>query len=129
MIGIKVSSKDPFPKTRKYLQRLKNSDAIIDKVLNKYGKIGVEKLSIATPVRTGLTASSWYYKIENKNGSHRLIFCNSNIQNGIPIAIILDTGHTTKNGGWVAGRKYIEPAISPIFEKIASEIWQEVTRL
>lgn len=127
MIGVKVSGS--FSKTESYLKKLRNSDAKVIKVLNKYGKIGVEKLSIATPVNTGLTASSWYYKIETKNGSHRLLFCNSNIQNGIPIAIILDTGHATRNGGWVQGRNYIYPTLTPIFEKIAKEVWQEVTRL
>lgn len=127
MIGVKVSGS--FSNTESYLKRLKNSDAKVIKVLNKYGKIGVERLSVVTPVDTGLTASSWYYKIETKNGSHRLLFCNSNIQNGIPIAIILDTGHATRNGGWVQGRNYIYPTLTPIFEKIAKEVWQEVTRL
>lgn len=127
MIGVKVSGS--FSKTENYLKKLRNSDAKVIRVLNKYGKIGVERLSIATPVDTGLTASSWYYKIETKNGSHRLLFCNSNIQNGIPIAIILDTGHATKNGGWVQGRNYIYPTLTPIFSKIAKEVWQEVTRL
>lgn len=129
MIGVKVSGNTIFPKTRNRLKRMKKSDADIIKVLNKYGRIGVEKLKVATPVRTGLTASSWYYKIESKNRTHKLLFCNSNIQNGIPIAIILDTGHATKNGGWVAGRNYIDPALSPVFSKIASKVWQEVIKL
>lgn len=129
MIGVKVSGNELFPKTRKRLQNMKKSDASIKKVLDKYGKIGIDRLSKATPVRTGLTASSWYYKVESKNNTHKLLFCNSNIQNGIPIAIILDTGHATKNGGWVVGRNYIDPAITPIFEKIASEVWREVTKL
>ena len=129
MIGVKVSGNTIFPKTQNRLKRMKKSDADIIKVLNKYGRIGVEKLKVATPVRTGLTATSWYYKIESKNGTHKLLFCNSNVQNGIPIAIILDTGHATKNGGWVAGRNYIDPALTPVFSKIASKVWQEVTKL
>lgn len=129
MIGIKVSGNSPFSKTETYLKKLKKSDAKIKKVLDKYGKIGVEKLSIKTPVRTGLTAASWYYKVESENGVYKLIFCNSNVQNGIPIAIILDTGHATKNGGWVAGRNYINPALAPVFDKLASDMWMEVTKL
>ena len=129
MIGIKVSGNSPFSKTETYLKELKKSDAKIKTILNKYGKIGVEKLSIKTPVKTGLTAASWYYKVESKNGTHKLLFCNSNIQNGIPIAIILDTGHATRNRGWVAGRNYINPALAPIFDKLASDIWMEVTKL
>lgn len=129
MIGIKVSGNSPFSKTEAYLKKLKKSDAKIKKVLDKYGKIGVEKLSIKTPVRTGLTAASWYYKVESENGVYKLIFCNSNVQNGIPIAIILDTGHATKNGGWVAGRNYINPALAPVFDKLASDMRMEVTKL
>lgn len=128
MIGVKVSNK-PFSKTSKYLKSLKSIDDSVLKILNKYGKKGVEELKIKTPVLTGLTASSWYYKIESDRNGHRLLFCNSNIQNGIPIAIILDTGHATKNGGWVQGRNYIYPTLTPFFDKIASEIRLEVSKL
>ena len=86
-------------------------------------------LASATPVDTGLTASSWYYEISNKNGSAMISFHNSNIQNGVPIAIILQYGHGTRNGGWVEGRDYINPAIRPIFDRIADDAWKEVTKL
>lgn len=95
--------------------------------LDAYGKRGVEALSIATPFDTGLTSKSWYYKIEKKDHNISLIFCNSNIQNGIPIAIILQYGHGTRNGGYVQGTDYINPALSPVFERLAKEAWAEVS--
>lgn len=97
-------------------------------ILDKYGQAGVNALSSATPVDSGKTASSWYYKIENRKGSTAIVFCNSNIQNGVPIAIILQYGHGTGTGGWVEGRDYINPAIQPIFDEIAKHAWKEVTR-
>ena len=86
-------------------------------------------LASATPVDTGQTANSWYYEIERANGKVSITFYNSNIQNGIPIAIILQYGHGTGTGGWVQGRDYINPAIQPIFDKIANAAWREVTKL
>ena len=91
--------------------------------------MGVEALSSATPIESGLTASSWYYKIENKDGKASINFYNSNIQNGVPIAIILQYGHGTGTGGWVEGKDYINPAIQPIFDKIVNDAWKEVTKL
>lgn len=98
--------------------------------LDKYGEIGVEALSNATPVDTGLTARSWYYRIEQpREGITKLCFYNSNIADGwAPIAILLQYGHATRNGGWVEGIDYINPAIKPIFEKIAKTAWEEVTK-
>jgi hypothetical protein len=99
-------------------------------ILDKYGAEGVAALASATPVDTGETARSWYYKIErDKSGSFTLAFFNSNIQNGVPIAIILQYGHGTRNGGWVEGRDYINPAIQPIFDRLADEAWREVKKL
>jgi hypothetical protein len=97
--------------------------------LDRFGKEGVAALSSATPVNTGLTASSWYYEIKHEKGCSTISFHNSNIQNGVPIAIILQYGHGTNNGGWVEGRDYINPAIQPIFDKITNEAWKEVTKL
>ena len=99
------------------------------KLFDKYGKRGVAALSAATPYDTGLTANSWYYKIVKTDTSISLLFCNSNIQNGVPIAIILQYGHGTRNGGWVEGRDYINPAIQPIFDEITKEAWGEVIKL
>lgn len=119
--------KGDFSKATSYLEKMKE---IFHKgLLDKYGQAGVAALASATPVDTGLTASSWSYKIENKNGSASIVFYNTNIQNGVPIAIILQYGHGTRNGGWVQGRDYINPAIQPLFDRIADEAWKEVTKL
>lgn len=97
--------------------------------MDKYGKAGVEALSSSTPHDTGNTAGLWNYKIENRKGSAKISFYNSNIQNGCPIAIILQYGHGTRNGGWVEGRDYINPAIRPIFDAIVNDVWREVTKV
>ena len=124
---ITFRQKGDFSKLTRFLERAKESIKLGD--LDKYGRDGVAALSSATPIDTGKTAGSWYYKIENKNGSASINFYNSNIQNGVPIAIILQYGHVTRNGGWVQGRDYINPAIQPIFDKIANDAWREVTKL
>ena len=123
---ISFRQKGDFAKLTRYLERVKNTAKIGD--LDKYGKEGGAALSSATPVDTGLTASSWYYKIERSNGSVAITFFNSNIQNGVPIAIILQYGHGTRNGGFVQGRDYINPAIQPIFDKIVESAWREMTK-
>ena len=125
MIGFR--QKGDFSKTTKFLTKLKQNVDI--STFEKYGKKGVAALASATPVDSGLTANSWYYKIEKTDGSISLLFCNSNIQNGVPIAVILQYGHGTRNGGWVQGRDYINPAIQPLFDKIAENAWKEVTKL
>lgn len=124
---IKFKQKGDFSKLTKFLEKTKEAVKLED--LDRFGKAGVSALASATPVETGLTAKSWYYKIERDNGSATISFHNSNIQNGVPIAIILQYGHGTRNGGWVQGRDYINPAIQPIFDQIANEAWKEVTEL
>ena len=124
---IKFKQKGDFSKLTTYLQRAKRAVKLSD--LDKYGKEGVTALASVTPVDSGLTASSWYYRIKQTNGSIAIEFLNSNIQNGVPIAIILQYGHGTGNGGWVEGRDYINPAIQPIFDKIRDNAWREVTKL
>lgn len=123
---ISFRQRGDFSKTTTFLERAKTAFHISD--FDQYGKAGVQALSSATPVDSGKTAKSWYYKIENKKGSISITFYNSNIQNGVPIAIILQYGHSTRNGGWVQGRDYINPAIQPIFDKIADAAWKEVTK-
>ena len=123
---ITFRQKGDFSKLTRFLERAKEAVHLGD--LDKYGRQGVAALSSATPVDSGLTAKSWYYEIENENGSATITFNNSNIQNGVPIAIILQYGHGTRNGGWVEGRDYINPAIQPIFDEIANEAWREVTK-
>ena len=124
---ISIRHKGDYGKLTRYLEKLKSNARV--SILDKYGKAGVEALASATPVDTGLTAQSWYYKVEVKGSSATITFCNSNIQNGIPIAIILQYGHGTGTGGWVEGRDYINPAIQPIFDKIVDDAWKEVTTL
>ncbi len=123
---IKFKHKGNFSNLEKFLER--SADGVPMKVLDKYGHEGVRALSAATPVATGRTADSWYYKTEKKNGVLKITFCNSNIQNEVPIAIVLQYGHATKNGGWVQGRDYINPAIQPIFDKMAAMAWEEVKK-
>ncbi len=124
---ISFRQKGDFSKLTRFLEKAKN--AVHIGVLDKYGREGVAALASATPVDSGLTASSWSYEIENKNGSIKIQFNNSNIQNGIPIAIILQYGHGTGSGGWVEGKDYINPAIQPIFDRIADEAWREVIKI
>ena len=124
---IKFRQKGDFSKLTKFLEQSKEAVKLED--LDRFGKAGVSALASATPVETGLTANSWYYEIEHNNGSASISFHNSNIQNGVPIAVILQYGHGTHNGGWVQGRDYINPAIRPIFDQIANEAWKEVTKL
>ena len=124
---IKFRQKGDFSDLTNYFEQLKETMDL--GILDKYGEKGVEALKSVTPVRTGLTRDSWYYTIEHTKGSVSIRFLNSNIQNGQNIAIILDIGHGTRNGGWIAGRHYIEPAIRPIFDEIAEASWKEVKDL
>ena len=124
---ITFRQKGDFSKLTKFLERAK--EVVKRGDLDKYGREGVAALASATPVESGLTASSWYYEITNKKDSVALSFYNSNIQNGVPIAIIVQYGHGTGTGGWVEGRDYINPAIQPIFDKIAESVRREVAGL
>lgn len=124
---ITFRQKGDFSKLTNYLEQLKEAANI--GVLDKYGKAGVAALASATPTDTGETASSWYYEIERQNGSASIIFKNSHVNKGVNVAIILQYGHGTGTGGWVEGRDYINPAIQPIFDKIAEDAWREVTKL
>ena len=116
-----------FSKTNKYLRDVKEAARV--KILEKYGERGVSALSSATPVDTGLAATSWYYKVSRDDTGSRIEFFNSDIENGFPVAIMLQYGHGTGTGGWVEGRDYINPAIQPIFDELAEEAWKEVTRV
>lgn len=124
---VSFRQKGDFRKLNRYLERAK--ELVRKGELDKYGREGVAALAAATPVDTGLTALSWYYKIERKNSNISISFHNSNIQNGVPIAIILQYGHATGGGGYVQGKDYINPAIRPVFEKIADDAWEEVKSL
>lgn len=124
---ISFRQKGDFSNLTRFLEKVKETVRLGD--LDKYGREGVAALASATPIDSGETANSWYYKVVNKNNSATITFYNSNIQNGVPIAIILQYGHGTRNGGWVQGRDYINPAIQPIFDRIVNDAWREVTKL
>lgn len=125
MISIKVTGS--FDKTEKFLKAAKKFTPI--DILKRYGEKGVQALSLNTPVDTGELASLWDYEIQGRKGNYTLYFTNNKINNGVPIAIIVQYGHGTRNGGWVQGRDYINPAIRPVFDKLADELWKEVTSI
>ena len=122
---IKITSKKGWTKTEKFLQKSLGENWI--SVLEKYGAQGVQALSSATPVDSGTTASSWDYEIVQEKGKIKVIWNNTNINNGVNIAIILQYGHGTGTGGYVAGRDYINPALQPVFDAMADAAWKEVT--
>lgn len=124
---IRIRQKGDFSKATRFLERAKESVSM--GLLDRYGRKGVAALAAATPVDSGLTAASWDYEIVHKCGSASIIFTNSHVVNGCPIAIILQYGHATKNGGWVEGRDYINPALRPVFDELAENAWKEVTKL
>ena len=124
---ITFRQKGDFSKLNHYFEKLKEGIKIGD--LDKYGRAGVEALSNATPKDTGQTASSWYYEIKRSNGSVSIQFKNSNVHEGVPIAVILQYGHGTGNGGWIQGKDYINPAIRPLFNEILEDLRKEVKKL
>ena len=127
MPTIRFTHKGDFSKTTRFLERAKHVVRRSD--LDKYAKKGVEALASATPTDSGLTASSWKYEISIEKGSITINFINTNVNKGVPIAVIIQYGHATGNGGWVEGRDYINPAIQPIFDEMINDIWREVTKL
>jgi hypothetical protein len=118
--------KGSFKRTSDFLKRA--SSLNLNAILNQYGQEGVEALRAATPMDTGTTANSWSYSIHKGTGSITITWSNSNIVDGVPIAVILQYGHGTRNGGYVQGTDYINPAMKPIFDKIAQRAWEEVKR-
>ena len=117
----KLRSTGDFGNFKKFAKRA--TSAIVWSPLDELGRRGVEALAQNTPVETGLTASSWGYEIVKKGGVTRLIWTNSHINDGVPIAVILQYGHGTGTGGYVEGVDYINPAIRPIFDEIADRVW------
>lgn len=123
---IKITNKGDFSKTYAFLKHAKNVD--LTKKLSVYGREGVAALAAATPVDTGKTAASWDYKISRTKDTFTITWTNSNTNQGVPIVVLLQYGHATRGGGYVIGRDFINPAIQPIFDKIANEAWKEVIR-
>lgn len=123
---ISVSSKGSFEKTQQFLKRLKRAEMFNS--LSKYGERGVDALSNATPIDSRLTAETWTYSVVRKKGYYAILWHNTNLVNGIPVAILIQYGHATGTGGFVQGQDYINPAIRPIFDEIATEMWKVVTK-
>lgn len=124
---IRIKHKGNFNRTEKFLtgaQKLK-----IRNILDRYGREGVNALASATPIDSGKTADSWDYTIEMSGGSYAIYWSNSNVNQGVSIALILQCGHGTGTGGYVQGRDYINPAIKPVFDALADAAWKEVTSL
>lgn len=119
-MGITVTQKGSFDNTEKYLESVTTDN--LGSILSQYAELGVNALSNATPVDTGLASESWYYEIEQRKGYFSIRWCNNDVENGIHVVIILQYGHGTRNGGYVEGRDYIMPAIQPIFDTIEKEI-------
>ena len=124
MIVIKQSGN--FNNTEKFFKQALNPNYI--SILEKYGRLGVAALAMAAPKDSGLTSSSWDYNIVNSRGSVSINWTNSNIVDGVPIAVLIQYGHATRNGSYIRGRDYINPAIKSIFDNIADSAWREVTK-
>ena len=123
---ITVRHRGNFNHLEKFLKKM--DSRTFYEILNKYGQMGVEALSAATPVDSGKTAASWTYEIRNEGGNLTLGWTNGNVSNGwFNVALMLQLGHGTRNGGWVAGRDYINPALQGVFDRFIEEIWREVT--
>lgn len=114
-----------FTKTERFLNRMKRREYL--NVLDAFGRDGVQALRNATPVDSGATAEAWDYEIKRTRNYTEIVWTNSNINDGVPIAVILQYGHGTGTGGYVQGRDYINPAIRPVFDKIAEKAWKVVT--
>lgn len=121
---ISIKSKGSFNKTTKFLHNILRIDYKL--ILAKYGKMGVKALSDATPIDSGVTAESWKYDIEETASGPSIVWSNENLNDGVNIAILLQYGHGTRNGGYVVGRDYINPAIQPIFDEMANAVWKEL---
>jgi len=122
-----ISHKGNLDKTTNFLNKAKNINYRY--ILERYGQEGVNALSSATPIDSGLTSQSWSYTIKQNKTNYTISWCNSNVVDGVPIVVLIQYGHATKNGGYVSGRDFINPAIKPIFDKIAEEAWKEITKL
>lgn len=124
---ISIRQKGDYSKVTGYFERV--LEVIKLGRLDKYGRRGVEALSSATPKDTGKTSESWIYEIRHGKESASIVFKNTNVVDGVPIAIILQYGHATNGGGYVTGYDYINPALRPVFEELSKEAWAEVTKV
>lgn len=121
---ISFEARGDFSKTETWLRKLMNND--LRSILERGGKLGVAALSAGTPVESGVTAASWSYSVSGSRGSYEIVWTNSNVNDGVNIAVILQYGHGTGTGGYVRGRDYINPEMRPVFDKIAEDAWKAV---
>lgn len=123
---ITIESQGDWKMTRNWFDRMTKLDLAL--IMNQFGKEGVSALKAATPSRSGETAASWNYEVTRKGNNWKITWTNSNVNKGANIAVLIQYGHGTRNGGYVVGRDYINPAIRPVFDKIAAKAWKEVTK-
>lgn len=126
-MDVSFTTSGSFNRTAAFLATLSNIDGDIRHFCESAGQRGVAALAAATPVDSGLTAASWGYEVESTGSTTTISWTNSHTNNGVHIAIILQYGHGTGTGGWVSGQDYIMPAIQPIFDSIADDVWKKVT--
>lgn len=125
---ITISHKGDFSQTLQFLKKISKIDVV--PILECYGEMGVQALAAATPIDTGKTAESWGYHVEFEGDTRaRVVWTNANTNKGVSIALLLQYGHGTRTGGYVEGRDYINPAMQPVFDQMANDIWREVTSL
>lgn len=123
---IEIESQGSFRNTEAFLNRMSKSDIFAG--LEEYARRGVIALEQATPIDTGETSRSWSYEIEHQIGLYEISFFNSHIDNGVPVAILIQYGHGTGTGGYVEGRDFINPVVQPLFDDIADAMWKVVTK-
>ncbi len=127
MSGIRIISNGSFEKTTAYLEKLKMLK--MDNILNAYGQKGVEALREASPRETGELATAWTYKIERGNGRAKIEWHNTDVEGGYSVALLVQYGHGTNNGGYVPPHDYVNPAIGPVLEELSRQIGEEVKRI
>lgn len=124
---INFEQRGNFNHLERFLTKSLHLKPLVYPILEKYGRRGVEALKAATPKNTGKTSESWKYDIvKDEKGQYQIVWSNTNVENGVNIAILLQYGHATRNGGFVKGNDYINPAIEKVFQRMANEAWEEV---
>lgn len=125
-MSFKINTSGSFENTDKFFKKMARNDNLL-KILGRYGQVGVDALSASTPLESGLTADSWTYEVKNNRGIYSIAWLNTNMADGVPVAILLQYGHGTGTGGYVQGIDFINPSMRPIFDKIADDAWKAVT--
>lgn len=127
-MAISINHRGSFKNIHAFLDNASSINKRYLHIFEKYGKEGVKALAENTPKDTGKTANSWYYKVITERNGVSIVWNNSNISNGVPIAILIQYGHGTRSGGYVEGTDYINPSLKPIFDKLSIELWREVNK-